>query len=357
MRRRRFVAGALLGALAPGGASPSPVYPTVAPGAAPVFPRDHGAHPDYRTEWWYATGHVAGAAGPAFGFQVTFFRTRPGVAEDSSSRFAARQLILAHAAVADRAAGVLVHDQRAARAGFALAGADEADTRTWIGDWLLARVGTAYRARVAARGFALDLRLLPTQPLLLQGDGGFSRKGPGPQQASWYYSQPQLAVDGSIDTGSGAVAVSGRAWLDHEWSSEILAASAAGWDWLGANLDDGGALMAFVMRDRQGRALWGAATLRDAAGVRTSYAPADVRFEVRRRWRSPRTGIDYPVAVDVTVGGHRYTVEPWFDDQELDARGSTGTIYWEGAVDVAQGARRTGRGYLELTGYGEPLRL
>ena len=357
MRRRSFVAGALLGALAPGSARPAPVYPTVEPGAAPAFPRDHGAHPAYRTEWWYATGHVASAAGRDVGFQVTFFRSRPGVAEDSPSRFAARQLILAHAAVADRAAGVLVHDQRAARAGFGLAGADEADTRMWIGDWSLARVATAYRARVAARRFALDLRLLPTQPGLLQGDGGFSRKGPEPRQASWYYSQPQLAVEGSVDVGSGPLAVSGRAWLDHEWSSEILPAGAVGWDWLGANLDDGGALMAFVMRDRQGHALWAAATLRDAAGNRTNHAPADVRFAARRRWRSLRTGIDYPVAVDVTVGERRFRVEPWFDDQELDARGSTGTIYWEGAVDVTQDDRRIGRGYLELTGYGEPLQL
>lgn len=357
VRRRRFVAGTLLGALAPFRAGATPAYPAVVPGASPAFPRDHGAHPDHRVEWWYVTGHVATAAGRDFGFQVTFFRSRPGVAEASPSRFAARQLILAHAAVADRAAAVLVHDQRAAREGFGLAGADAGDTRAWIGDWSLERDAAAYRARIAARGFTLQLRLQPTQPVLLQGEDGFSRKGPQPQQASWYYSQPQLAVDGSIDAGGGPLAVAGRAWLDHEWSSEILAATAAGWDWLGVNLDDGGALMAFVMRDRQGQALWAAATVREAGGAQRSYAGADVRFAVRRRWRSPRTAIDYPVAVDVAVGHRRYRVEPWFDDQELDARASTGTIYWEGAVDVAEDGRRAGRGYLELTGYGEPLRL
>jgi predicted secreted hydrolase len=357
VKRRTFVAGALFAAFVPGRAGALPVYPAVIPGGTPAFPRDHGAHHDYRTEWWYVTGHLASAGGRAFGFQVTFFRSRPGVAEGSPSRFAARQLILAHAALADPARPVLVHDQRAARAGFELAGADAADTRTWIGDWSLVRAPMGYRARVAARSFGLDLRLSPTQPVLLQGEDGFSRKGPDPRQASWYYSQPQLAVEGSVDAGNGTLPVSGRAWLDHEWSSEILAADAAGWDWLGANLDDGSALMAFVMRDRQRRMLWAAATLRDAAGTRRTYAPGDVRFAVRRRWRSPRTGIDYPVAVDVTVGDRRYAVEPWFDDQELDARASTGTIYWEGAVDIASDGRRAGRGYLELTGYGEPLRM
>lgn len=357
MRRRRFVVGALLGTLLPGRAAALPVYPAVVPGGTPVFPRDHGAHPDHRTEWWYVTGQAATDSGRVFGFQVTFFRSRPGVAEGNPSRFAAQQLIFAHAALADPARGVFGHDQRAARAGFELAGVDAADTRAWIGDWSLVRTAARYRARITARSFALDLRLAPTQPLLLHGDGGYSRKGPDPRQASWYYSQPQLAVEGSVDAGTGALQVRGRAWLDHEWASEVLPAEAAGWDWFGANLDDGSALMAFVMRDRQGRTLWAAATWRDAAGTRRTYVPGEVRFAVRRRWRSPRTGIDYPVAVDVTVGERRYAVEPWFDDQELDARASTGTIYWEGAVDVAADGRRTGRGYLELTGYGEPLRM
>ncbi|MBK9703619.1 MAG: carotenoid 1,2-hydratase [Betaproteobacteria bacterium] len=357
MKRRDFLALGALATLRPLPAAATTGYPAAQPGTRLVFPRDHGAHPEFRTEWWYLTGQLADGAGRGYGFQVTFFRSRPRVAEDNPSRFAARQLVLAHAALADAARGQLLHDQRAARAVFDLAGTDLGTTRAWIGDWRLERAGEGYAAQVAARDFRLDLHCAVTQPVLLQGDDGYSRKGPGARQASHYYSLPQLAVSGRVGVGAAPAEVSGRAWLDHEWSSEIMAPGAVGWDWLGINLDDGGALMAFVMRDAAGAPLWAAATLRDAAGRRTAFPPADVRFTPRRQWRSPRTGARYPVAVDVGVGTRRFAVEPWFDDQELDARASTGTIYWEGAVRVSEDGRPCGSGYLELTGYAAPLAL
>jgi predicted secreted hydrolase len=356
--KRRALLGAAALLVARGVRAGSAIrYPDVVPGRALAFPRDHGAHADYRIEWWYVTGQLADSAADRYGFQVTFFRSRPGVAEDNPSRFAARQLIIAHAALADVGRSRLLHDERVARVAFDLAGADESDLRTWIGDWSLVRDGDPVRARIAARDFALALVVAPTQPILLQGDSGYSRKGPDARQASYYYSWPQLAVHGRIAVGGTWRDVSGSAWLDHEWSTAPLADGASGWDWLGANLDDGGALMAFVMRDRSGRPLWAAATLRTRNGERRDTPAADVRFMVRRRWRSPRTGIDYPVAVDVWVGGRVFALEPWFDDQEQDARASTGTIYWEGAVRVSVDGREQGRGYLELTGYGAPLRL
>ena len=321
------------------------------------FPRDHGSHPEFRTEWWYVTGWVADAAGRAYGVQVTFFRNRPGVAETNRSAFAPHQLVFAHAALADPRHGRLRHDQRAARAGFGLAGADEASTRAWIDDWSLAEVDDRYVAKIAAREFALDLSFAPTRPPLLHGDAGYSRKGPDPAQSSHYYSQPQLAVTGTVTVAGAAFAVTGTAWLDHEWSSTVMAPGAVGWDWTGINLADGGALMAFRMRDKSGRTLWAGGTLRGGDGRARTLAPDEVRFAPMRSWRSPRTGASYPVAMTVDAGGVALSLEPLIDDSELDSRASTGTIYWEGAVRALTAGREAGRGYLELTGYGAPLRL
>jgi predicted secreted hydrolase len=151
--------------------------------------------------------------------------------------------------------------------------------------------------------------------------------------------------------------VTGTAWLDHEWSSEVLAGGAVGWDWAGLNLDDGGALMAFRMRDSQGSTLWSGGSRRDASGALRRYAPDEVRFVAQRTWHSPRTGANYPVALRLKAGGDTYDLEPLMDDQELDARLSTGSVYWEGAVRAVHDNHVIGRGYLELTGYGQPLQF
>jgi predicted secreted hydrolase len=329
----------------------------VAPGPPPAFPRDHGSHPAFRTEWWYVTGWIADAAGNGYGVQVTFFRHRPGIAEANASAFAPKQLVFAHAALADPRLGRLRHDQRAARAVLGLAGAAEDATRAWIDDWSLAQEGDDYVAKIPARDFTLDLRFTPAQPVLVQGDAGYSRKGPDPRQASFYYSRPQLAVAGTVTIGERAVRVRGTAWLDHEWSSEVMAPGASGWDWAGVNLDDGGALMAFRMRDRGGATLWAGGAIRSADGQVRVLGRDEVRFLPLRTWRSPRTQVDYPVAMRVTAGAVLLELLPVMDDQELDSRASTGTLYWEGAVRAVAGGRDVGRGYLELTGYGKPLVL
>ena len=332
-------------------------YAQVTPGHALQFPRDQGSHPQFRTEWWYLTGWVKDERGRELGVQITFFRNRPGVAEDNPSRFAPRQLLFAHAALADAKAGTLLHDQRAARAGFGLAEAREGRTDVAIDDWSLRQTASGYSASIAAREFAYALDFKPTQPVLLQGERGLSRKGPRPAQASYYYSQPHLAVSGSVTLKGEKIAVSGEAWLDHEWSSEYLAKEAAGWDWVGLNLADGGALMAFRMRDKQGGTLWAGGSLRAAGGGVRVLSPGEVRFEPLRRWRSPRTQAEYPVALRVQAGDMNFELEPLMDDQEIDSRASTGTIYWEGAVRAKSGGKLLGLGYLELTGYWRPLRL
>jgi predicted secreted hydrolase len=225
------------------------------------------------------------------------------------------------------------------------------DTDVRIDDWTLRREGRGYRTRIPAEGFTLDLAFEPTQPPMPQGTNGFSRKGPDPRHASYYYSEPQLRVSGRVIAQGKARDVTGVAWLDHEWSSELLAAGAAGWDWLGANLEDGSALMAFRIRGTDGSTLWSTASWRPKGGASIGLSGDAVAFTPRRTWRSPRTGTVYPVRMDVRVGERTWTLEPLMDDQELDARTSTGTLYWEGAVKLSGASK--GRGYLELTGYSE----
>jgi len=332
-------------------------YPSVTQGVMMQFPRDHGAHPAYRTEWWYVTGWVRDAAGRERGIQITFFRNRPGVAESNPSAFAPKQLLFAHAAIADPQFGRLRHDQRAARAGFEFAAAAEDQTDVRIGDWSLRSVPSGYVARIPANGFAIDLAFGATESVLLQGEGGFSRKGPEANQASFYYSRPHLAVSGTLEIDGARHEVTGEAWLDHEWSSEYLAPEAEGWDWAGLNLRDGGALMVFRIRDNQGGVLWAGGTLRRADGSVRTFAPDEISFTPLRRWQSSRTQAKYPVSMRVEAGALTFELEPLMDDQELDSRASVGTVYWEGAVTATAGAQIIGRGYLELTGYWRPLKL
>jgi predicted secreted hydrolase len=368
MRRRALLRLLLLGGLAPaalrGALAAPPRFATVAPEPL-VFPRDHGAHPDYRTEWWYATGWLETPQGPA-GFQITFFRSRTGHDPANPSRFAPHQLLFAHAALAWPALGRLRHEQRAARVvrGDPTAAFADDDTDLVLQGWRFRReVATGvYSARIDGDALRLDLQLAPTQALLLQGEGGYSRKGPDPAQASRYYSQPQLAVSGQVGIDGASLPVTGRAWLDHEWSTTVLDGQAVGWDWVGINLDDGGALMAFVIRAAEGAPpRWAAARLRQADGRLRSFGAGEVRFETLATWRSPRTGTVYPVRRRVVLGvgtaGLAFELQPLFEDQELDGRLSTGAVYWEGAVSVLRDGRPVGRGYLELVGYHRPMKL
>ncbi len=324
MRRRAFLS---LGALPLAAFAAKVEYPRVTPRKL-VFPRDHGAHPEFRIEWWYITGWLAGP----LGFQITFFRARPEEETDNPSKFNPRQILFAHAALTDPKRGRLLHDQRAARAGFSLAHAELERTGVWIDDWRLEQHGERYDARIPAREFNLEVSFFARQ-LVLQGEQGFSRKGHRPHEASYYYSRPHLNVVGKLNGRD----VEGSAWLDHEWSSAYMAPEAAGWDWCGINLHDGSSLMAFRMRDKAGGTHFG------SGGV----------LKALRTWKSPRTGTAYPVEMSLDD----LVLRPLMDDQELDSRASTGTIYWEGAVRAFRNDAEVGQGYLELTGYWKPMKL
>ena len=340
------------------------------------FPRDFGSHPDLRTEWWYITGQAL-AGGQRWGFQVTFFRSRVDGTQALKSAFAARQLVFAHAAMTDLKAGKLHHDQRIARAGFGVAGASDTDTDIRLQDWSLRRtdqgakkgadqgMGSRYSARVAGNDFALDLVFDSTQPPLLQGQQGLSRKGPDASQASYYYSQPQLQVSGSLSLVGRRMAVEpatqpgdNRAWMDHEASEALMHPQAVGWDWIGMNLHDGSALTAFRLRRADGSALWTGGSLRAPGAAARVFANGEVVFTPLRWWTSPLGQTRYPVQWRVDTPSGSFEVRALLDSQELDSRGSTGAIYWEGlcALHGASG-EVVGGGYLEMTGYAQALRL
>lgn len=331
------------------------------------FPRDHGAHPGSRIEWWYATGWLQppGTAAP-IGWQITFFRSRTGLAASLPGRFAPRQLLFAHAAVSDIAGRRHLHAQRIARwsgdDAVPEAHALRADTGIALGTWQMQRDAASgrYQGRLPApeAGFALDLALQPTQPVLLQGKAGYSQKGPLATQASHYYSQPQLAVTGTLLLGGRRQTLTGTGWLDHEWSDSLMAPDAVGWDWIGINLQGGGALTAFVLRRRDGSVVWAGGSHRPAGGAVRSFGPEEVSFTPRRQWVSPSSGARYPVEWDIRTPLGEHRLAALLDAQELDSSASTGAVYWEGLSALEDNTgRRIGLGYLEMTGRVAPLRL
>jgi predicted secreted hydrolase len=350
----------------------------IGPARELTFPTDFGAHPQARIEWWYLTGWLSPGESttapsqtrPAYGFQITFFRSRSDVAPDHPSHFAAKQLVFAHIALSDVASGRLRHDDRIARAGFGLVAADPSNTQVQLRDWRLQRRPNAspgdaattsiYQTQVQSdkAGFALNLELATTQPVLLQGQNGYSRKGPQEAQASHYYSQPQLQARGDLQLDGRKFSVAGQAWLDHEWSDSLLDAQAVGWDWIGMNLFDGSALTAFRLRRQDGSTLYAGGSWRKSAGEVQNFAPQEVVFTAGRQWQSPSSGARYPVQWQVNTPAGSTQVRALFDAQELDSRSSTGTIYWEGLSELldAQG-QRVGLGYLEMTGYAGRLRM
>jgi predicted secreted hydrolase len=358
----------------------------VRPGRSLVFPRDHGAHLGAAIEWWYATGWLGTAAAPSHGFQLTFFRSRTGLAGHVNSRFAARHLLFAHAAVTvlpnakSGRAGQHLHDQRLARwSGDTRSGGDlsrayasTADTAVALAGWQLQRQdapqgGSQWQAELPADTFQLSLQLQRTQPLLLQGSAGFSRKGPQEQQASHYVTEPQLRASVHLHLGAAPQPSSapttpplqGQAWLDHEWADQLLHPEAVGWDWIGMNLFDGSALTAFVLRRADGSALWAGGSWR-RAGEQTArhFAPTDVQMAPLRHWPSPSSGARYPVAWQLVCPAGRLQVHALLDAQELDSRSSTGTVYWEGLSELHNTTgERIGLGYLEMTGYAGRLNL
>ena len=321
------------------------------------FPRDHGAHTSFRSEWWYVTGTLRDAGGRVVAFQLTFFRQGldPSAPEPGASALRARQVLAAHLALGEPGAGPMRFAQRTRRVGGGLAGASVEDLDVFLDDWAMRRapdgtIALAASDRDAAIG--LRLELAPSRALVLHGDRGLSRKGPGPGNASVYVSWTRLAARGSVEFGGRTARVEGEAWFDHEWGSSQLGPGVAGWDWFGLRLADGRDLMLYRLRNADGSAAAeSAGTLVAPDGSTRHLAASDFAVAPRTWWTSPRTGARYPALVRVTVPSAGLDVEtrPLVPDAELDAARSTGTVYWEGPVAVSGSC--SGQGYVELTGY------
>jgi predicted secreted hydrolase len=342
----------------------------VKPGYAWVFPNDHWAHPEFRTEWWYFTGILEDVANPAnrFGYQFTLFRI--GLLPDPpelNSQWATRQLFMGHAAVGDFASGKHHFSDLLYRVIPLLAGfGTYPDSRI---AWSLAPAGTEglwelkwngaafdFQMRDDARRMALALSTRPQKPLVLQGPGGVSRKGDEEAAASFYYSLTRLATTGTLAVGGRNLKVRGTSWMDKEFSTSQLQQDQVGWDWFALRLSDGRDLMLYVLRRGGGGADFRRATVVSPAGEARYLASGDWSIRSTGTWVSSHTGCPYPSGWELEVPdeGLKLSIEPILQDQENVGRRSAQLHYWEGAVRLFQSPGQTvGEGYVELTGYGE----
>jgi predicted secreted hydrolase len=337
-------------------------FATVVPGRPFLFPADHGEHPEYKTEWWYFTGNLREESGRAYGYQLTFFRSGLPSPEGprSQSSWSPRDVMMAHFAISDPQEGQFYPFERFARRSLGLSGvkSDAQGVSVWLEDWRMDRGPDGTWVLVArdkmpdGTPLKLALRLSEQKPPVLQGQDGYSRKGPKPEHASYYVSLTRLTTEGEVTFGERAVPVKGLSWFDHEWSSAAMAPGLAGWDWFSLQFDDGWELMIYLLRYEDGRlepASSGSLIAPD--GSKTPLALKDFEVEVGDRHRSPR-GIDYPSAWTVRIPSQNIVLRltPRLADQEM----ASGVPYWEGAV-VVEGERAgraaLGSGFVEMTGY------
>jgi predicted secreted hydrolase len=350
------------------------------------FPADHGPHPGFKTEWWYVTGTLDTESGRTVGYQWTIFRTAltppdetpirfastdSAAAPQASASWATNQFYLGHFAVSDVANRQHYDAERVSRGGAGLAGAQAEPFRVWLEDWSMQSVGAEttgggpaasaiFPARLQARqdGIAIDVTLRPEKPLVLQGDRGLSQKGPGTGNASYYYSFTRLATDGTVVVEDDTLQVTGQSWMDREWSTSALGPDQVGWDWFSLQLSDGRDLMYYQLRNADGTpSRFSEGVIVGPDGDARPIAREDVRLEVLDTWTAPGSGRTYPVRwrLHVPDADLHLTITPYFEDQEM----ATSVRYWEGAVraegatDGGDAPAATGRGYVELTGYGD----
>ncbi|MBT3450105.1 MAG: carotenoid 1,2-hydratase [Bacteroidetes Order II. Incertae sedis bacterium] len=325
------------------------------------FPEDHGAHPTFKTEWWYYTGNVIGTDGRRFGFQLTFFRSAlspmVGISDDPESDWISDQLYMAHFSMSDVENETFYASERFSRGSLGLAGAEGIPYRIWLDDWSAEQVSEAsfFPTRlIASEGdVSLDLVVDEGKPAVYQGDRGYDQKGDDPGNASYYYSFTRLPVDGTISIGEERFVVSGQAWKDHEWSTSALGEAEVGWDWFSLQLSDGRDLMVYSLRQNDGsESRHAVGMVHDENGTSRRLNVGEYTIETNANWTSPKSGITYPSRWTLSIPSESVELEitPRIPNQELNV-----TIqYWEGAVSVegiSNGSPVTGSGFVELTGY------
>ena len=325
------------------------------------WPRDHGSHPGFKTEWWYFTGNLQAAGSRRYGYQLTFFRhgVRPPNAPAVKSRFIVPDLKFGHFTITDVAANRFHFSQSLTRGAFGEAGFADGNRLAWLGDWsLMLEADGSFRIKAAEADRSLELHLVAEKPWVVHGKDRLSIKSERAGHASHYYSGTRLRSTGRMRIGEASFDVAGESWFDHEWATSQLAPDQAGWDWFSVQLDDGSELMLYRLRSKDGaidRASSG--TFVDASGATRHLSVDDMRVTATKRFHSRKSRADYPAAWTIEIPSLQLqlTVSTPVEDQELVLQPVT---YWEGLIDVAgsrAGKSVRGHGYVELTGYAGPI--
>lgn len=355
-------------AIASGANPPASTFQSAVAGYRYEFPRDHGSHPRYRTEWWYYTGHLRSKSGRSFGFELTFFRrgVPPEDIKTLPSKWSLQDIYLAHFAVTDITAQRFHFSEKLSREGLGKAGADESQLHVWIDRWRAeAEPDSAGVHTLIARDetHSLALTLRPAKPPVAHGAAGISQKGKDVGQASHYYSFTRLETTGSLTIDGEQFEVTGTSWMDHEFGSSELGADQVGWDWFSIQLEDNTELMLYRMRLKDGSTdLASSGTAVSADGRPQHLEVTDFQIESTAIWTSRESKATYPAKWRLKFPSRDLVLEvmPLLADQELRTSRSTAVSYWEGAVAVTgskQGKPIKGQGYVELTGYAERLKL
>jgi len=332
-----------------------------------TFPQDHGAHPGYRTEWWYYTGNLRAASGDRYGYQLTFFRSQispPGAKAkwpQPPSDWRTQHIFVGHAAISDIDGQNHYQAERMARQALAMAGATQKDgvTTVFIGPWSASISAGKHTLTAATPDFSIDLSLQASKPPVLHGEAGYSRKGSSAHNASCYYSLTRLLTSGKLEAAGKTMAVEGLSWMDHEYSTAPLENGIIGWDWFSLQLSDQTELMVFLLRQPDKRVNDASSgTFIDASGKSQHLSIKDFRINVLKEWKSPQTGGVYPVAwhIQVLPLDLELNVASNLADQEMRTAVSTGVTYWEGSISAqgtVGGKRVQAEGYVELTGYAD----
>ncbi len=332
-----------------------------------VFPKDHGSHSGYRTEWWYYTGNLEAETGNRYGFQLTFFRSQITAPADEkrwprpSSAWRTRQIYLGHAAITDIFNKRHLQSELMARGTLGMAGVsqEEMDTLIFIKNWSAKIEADRHLLKTATDDFSYQLTLKPAKPPVLHGERGYSRKGSTPERASCYYSFPRLKTEGSLTLGGNTIAVRGSSWMDHEFSTALLEPGIIGWDWFSLQLSDQTEIMLFLLRTEEGHfSQASSGTFIDSSGNPRHLTKDDFRVDVLNSWESPRSQAVYPVHWRLAVFplAIQLTAKANLSDQEMRTQATTGVTYWEGSISINGSVGKhpvKGSGYVELTGYAQ----
>ena len=354
----KLLLGLILALLLAGGAGAGEGFEMPRPGRVWSFPRDHGAHPEYKTEWWYYAGHLQAASGEFFGYQLTFFRVALRKPDPQArSAWSLHTVYFAHLAVTGAAGRAFYFKEKSGRGALGLSGAAEGTMKVWIDAWRAEIKGEEFHLQAQDGGLGLDLVLKPLKPPALHGQGGYSRKSAESDAASYYYSLPRLATQGHLFVDGRQLPVTGESWMDHEFFTSAMTPNLAGWDWFSLQLEDGWEVMLYLLRQKDGAVdPASSGSLIEPSGRVRHLNRADFTVKPTGAWTSPHTRTQYPAGWEITIpgGGYRLRLTPTIPDQEIRSPAPAKVTYWEGQVKiegVKNGAPVKGLGYAELTGY------